>query len=109
VTEIRAERKNRVGLNRKHAAPAELRPVFLRKASLAAKPSVDKINEYSPVFPTGAPGRKIIGHAFRCGTIGRTKNKQMIKSTWGRNILIPRLYFKEGRWQRSLPLIKSCF
>ena len=60
--------KNRMGLNRKQAAPAELRPDLLRKASLAAKPSVDKINEYSPVFPTGAPGRKIIGHAFRRGT-----------------------------------------
>jgi hypothetical protein len=44
-------RKNRVGLNRKHAAPTELRPDLLRKASLAAKPSVYKINEYSPVFP----------------------------------------------------------
>jgi hypothetical protein len=66
------------------------------EASLEAKPAFDKINEYSPVFPTGAPGRKIIGHAFRCGTIGRTKKKQMIKSPWGRNILIPGLYFKGG-------------
>ena len=43
--------ETRMGLNRKHAAPTELRPDLLRKASLAAKPSVYKINEYSPVLP----------------------------------------------------------